>query len=82
MRRAEPSDASVPLTRLRTRAHAVVASLDRATDHDRSKLMALGLIPGAELLLLQRFPSYVVQVGYTQLALDRETASVIDVRPP
>ena len=39
--------------------------------------MALGVLPGATVKLLQRFPSYVIQLGYTQLALDKETASTI-----
>ena len=41
--------------------------------------MALGIMPGATLQLLQRFPAYVVQLGYTQLAIDKETAASIMV---
>lgn len=41
--------------------------------------MALGVMPGATINLMQRFPSYVISVGYTQLAMDRETADLIKV---
>jgi hypothetical protein len=33
------------------------------------------------LRLIQRFPSYVIAIGYTQLALDEETANAIQIRP-
>jgi ferrous iron transport protein A len=70
----------VPLTHLKTGARAVVLSLDSASPHDRNKLMAMGVMPGATIHLLQRFPTYVVAVGYTQLALDKETARLIHVK--
>ncbi len=73
--------AEFPLARLGTGGRAVVVSLQARTDHERSKLMALGLLPGASLKLLQKFPSYVVVLGHTQLALDKETAALISVRP-
>lgn len=56
-------------------------SFNESTDHDRNKLMAFGIMPGATLKLLQRFPSYVIALGYSQLALDTETARMIRVRP-
>lgn len=43
------------------------------------KLMALGIMPGSSLVLEQRFPSYVIKVGHTRTALDRETAASIFV---
>ena len=44
------------------------------------KLMAIGLIPGVSITLEQRFPSFVVKVGNTHLALDQEIARAIYVR--
>jgi len=49
----------------------------RLETHDETllrKLTALGLAPGEELTLLQKIPSYIIKVGYTEVALDRETA--------
>lgn len=43
------------------------------------KLMSMGILPGTRIKLIQKFPSYVFQVGYTQVAVDREIASVISV---
>jgi len=50
---------------------------------DRSNALAVfGLAPGAEIELIQRYPSVVVQVGETLLALDAEVAGTIVVRRP
>jgi DtxR family Mn-dependent transcriptional regulator len=43
------------------------------------KLMAMGVLPGLEVSLIQRFPSYVFNVGQTQIAVDEEIASEIFV---
>ncbi|MEM8721450.1 MAG: FeoA family protein [Cyanobacteria bacterium P01_G01_bin.39] len=45
----------------------------------RRKLMALGITPGSSLTVEQRFPSYIVKVGYTRAALDQELAASIFV---
>ncbi len=45
------------------------------------KLMSLGIYPGLLIRLLQVFPSYIFQVGYTQFAVDREIAREIQVTP-
>ncbi len=58
---------------------ATVLYLATDSAHERGKLMALGVMPGAVLKLLQRFPAYVIQLGYTQLAIDKETAASIVV---
>ncbi|HEX77174.1 MAG TPA: metal-dependent transcriptional regulator [Dehalococcoidia bacterium] len=44
------------------------------------KLMSMGILPGAPIELMQRFPSYVFQVRHTQFAVDRELADAIYVR--
>jgi DtxR family Mn-dependent transcriptional regulator len=50
--------------------------------HDRmDRLAALGVIPGSELRLRQRAPSYVIEVGETTIALDPEIAGEIYVKP-
>jgi ferrous iron transport protein A len=45
----------------------------------RRKLMAMGITPGSSLIVEQRFPSYIIKVGYTRAALDREIAASIFV---
>ena len=41
--------------------------------------MSLGIYPGLLIRLLQVFPAYVFQVGFTQFAVDREIAREIQV---
>jgi DtxR family Mn-dependent transcriptional regulator/ferrous iron transport protein A len=43
------------------------------------KLAAFGFFPGVEVKLLQKVPNYVLKIGYTQIALDREIAETIVV---
>jgi len=44
------------------------------------KLMSLGVLPGVSIVLIQKFPSYVFQVGQSQFAVDKELAECIFVR--
>jgi DtxR family transcriptional regulator, Mn-dependent transcriptional regulator len=44
------------------------------------KMMAMGVLPGKEIRLIQGFPSYVFQVGHSQFAVDQEMAHTIHVR--
>jgi Fe2+ transport system protein FeoA len=49
--------------------------------HDRmDRLAALGVIPGSEIRLHQRSPSYVIEVGETAIALDPEIAREVYVK--
>jgi DtxR family Mn-dependent transcriptional regulator len=49
--------------------------------HDRmDRLAALGVIPGSQIRLHQRSPSYVIEVGETTIALDPEIAGEIFVK--
>ncbi len=45
------------------------------------RLAVLGITPGAEIRLHQKMPSYVVRIGETDVALDRDIAREIYVRP-
>lgn len=57
----------------------VVAELVTDNGSILRKLMSMGILPGTRIRLIQKFPSYVFQVGYTQVAVDYEIASVISV---
>jgi DtxR family Mn-dependent transcriptional regulator len=49
--------------------------------HDRmDRLAAFGVVPGSEIRLRQKAPSYVLEVGETTIALDPEIASEIYVK--
>jgi DtxR family Mn-dependent transcriptional regulator len=46
-----------------------------------SRLASYGVVPGTELTLKQRFPSYVIRVDQTDVALESAIAKEIFVRP-
>ena len=45
-----------------------------------NRLMAMGALPGISVTMIQKFPSYVFQVGQSQFAIDQEMAEAIYVR--
>ncbi len=45
------------------------------------KLMSIGVFPGMPVALLQKFPSYIISLGHSQFAIDKELAGAIFVRP-
>lgn len=51
-----------------------------ATERHRT-LTVFGMVPGAEITLVQRQPACVLRVGETELAVDREIAREILVEP-
>lgn len=44
------------------------------------KLLAMGILPGMSIEVIQTYPSYVFQIGQTQIAVDTEIADDIFVR--
>jgi Fe2+ transport system protein FeoA len=46
----------------------------------RTRLAVFGLVPGSQLTLQQKRPSYIVRVGETELAIDAEIARELIVR--
>ena len=62
-------------------AEEVTLSYIVTTNHDyMHKLLSIGLVPGTKLKLHQKFPTYIVKVNETQIALDGEVANLIYVR--
>jgi len=43
------------------------------------KIIAMGILPGLSVKLLHKFPSYVIQIGESQFAVDKDFASQIKV---
>ena len=44
-------------------------------------MIAMGVLPNTRILLIQKFPSYVFQIGKSQFAIDKELAGNVYVRP-
>ena len=79
-----PSDASVGPSRTLADLRPGDEALLDGIDGDQAlaaRLTAQGLAPGVAVHLVQRFPSYVLEVGSTTLAVEGRVARAILIRP-
>lgn len=67
------------LSDLATHQKGRVAYIQIRDEKKLQKLMAMGVLPGMSITLIQRFPSYVFQLGHSQFAVDKELAQSIYV---
>ncbi|SEA54464.1 DtxR family transcriptional regulator, Mn-dependent transcriptional regulator [Desulfuromusa kysingii] len=72
----------VALTELKSGESGEIAYLSASDDKKMQKLMSMGVLPGSQLLLVQKFPSYIFKVGQSQFAVDDTLAREIHVRRP
>ena len=68
------------LSELEAKDKGTIAYLHSKDNTQLQKLMSIGILPGMPINLLQKFPSYVLQLGQSQFAVDKELASCIYVR--
>jgi len=67
------------MTRLNVNQTGKIVHIN-TTDHKKlQKIIAMGVLPGISITLLQKFPSYVFQIGQSQFAIDKELAENIFV---
>ncbi|MBO8126786.1 MAG: ferrous iron transport protein A [Firmicutes bacterium] len=69
----------IPLTLLSPGTTAKIAGINSRQSGLVHKLAALGVLPGLPISVIQTYPSYLVQINQTQLALDQATARCIVV---
>ena len=85
VRLAFSSNGVRPLASMDVGARGVVVDIvsgdggGRAESADR--LLALGVTPGAHIVMLQRFPGIVFLCDQTELAVERGVAHAVLVRP-
>ncbi|MDD9945229.1 MAG: metal-dependent transcriptional regulator [Myxococcales bacterium] len=79
-RRTELKPVVVQLAQLRPGERGRVSFIHGRVAARLEQLSSLGLIPGVELHLRQRYPSIVLEIGETTLALDHEVARDIFVK--
>jgi DtxR family Mn-dependent transcriptional regulator len=79
-RKEEAQHVVASLSELNTGQEGKIAYIYAPEAAKLQKLMSMGILPGAPIKLMQRFPSYVFQVRHTQFAVDRELADAIYVR--
>ncbi|MGI6037975.1 MAG: ferrous iron transport protein A [Limnochordia bacterium] len=69
----------LPLTAWPVGQGGMITELKTEDKGQLQKLISLGLIPNVEIILLRNRPCWIVQVGFTRLALDAELAEIIMV---
>ncbi len=69
-----------PVTSLKSGDRATVLCMGGQNPSRHNTLAVFGLVPGAEVVLLQKQPSCVLRVGETELALDSDIAREILVQ--
>jgi DtxR family Mn-dependent transcriptional regulator len=57
-----------------------IAYLHTMDNKKLQKLMAMGLLPGVSIQMIQKFPSYVLKIGHAQVAMDKEMVKDIFIR--
>jgi DtxR family Mn-dependent transcriptional regulator len=70
----------VPLTELKAGEEGEIAYIQTKDSQKMQKLVAMGIIPGNRVRLLQSFPSYIFRVGYSEFAVDANMAQEIFIR--
>lgn len=70
------------VSELKTGDRARIVSAQTPAGQPSHKLIALGIVPAMDLEVLQVSPVYVLQIGYTQIALGDEFVKriVVEVR--
>jgi DtxR family Mn-dependent transcriptional regulator len=70
----------VPLTKFKPGETGRIVYVLTREHPQLHKLMSLGVVPGVLILVHQIFPSFVIQVAETQLALEKDIANEIYVK--
>jgi DtxR family Mn-dependent transcriptional regulator len=75
-----PRKLIMPLTELRKNINVKVSYLQTRNRSALQKMIAMGILPDTKISLIQKFPSYVLQIGKSQFAIDKELAGNVYVR--
>ena len=78
--RAQGDLGIVPLTEFKSGQEGEIAYIQTEDNKKMQKLMAMGVLPGNRIVLVQAFPSYIFRVGYSEFAIDTNLAKEIFVR--
>lgn len=70
----------VPLTEMKVGQKGEIAYLTTSDAKKMQKLMSLGVLPGNDICLNRRFPSYIFHVGNSEFAVDEQLAREIFIR--
>jgi ferrous iron transport protein A len=67
------------LTEMSSGQRGRVVNISTTEQRKLRKFMAMGIMPGVQIVVIQRLPSYVFQVGFTQVTMDFGTANCVEV---
>lgn len=67
----------IPLLHCKVGQKVRVSHLMPVNEKQLRKLTVFGILPGVEVEILQRYPIYVLRIGYTEVALDYEIGKSI-----
>jgi DtxR family Mn-dependent transcriptional regulator len=70
----------VPLTEFKSGQEGEIAYIQTEDSKKMQKLMAMGVLPGNKITLVQAFPSHIFRVGFSEFAIDSNLAKEIFVR--
>lgn len=72
---------SVPLSELPLGGRGVISCLQHPGSRSGGRLAAMGVLPGVEIELVQRYPAFVFRLGFSEFAVDEGMAGHIRVHP-
>lgn len=70
----------LPLTEFKSNEEVEIAFIQTDDSKKMQKLMAMGVLPGNRILVLQTFPSYIFRIGFSEFAIDTYMAREIFAR--
>jgi len=70
----------MPLNKLGLHKKAKVSHIKADDRAMLQRVIAIGALPNTDITLIQKFPSFVFQIGKSQFAVDKELASCIYVQ--
>ena len=76
----DPDCDAVALGELQVGERGTISCLDDPGGIHARKLAAMGILPGTAVELTQRSPVFVLRIGYSDFALDRDLAQRVRVR--
>lgn len=68
------------MTVLPVNQEGCVSSIDVRCREKLQVMMAMGIVPGVRVKMIQTFPSILFEAGYSQFAIDKEMAGSISVQ--
>lgn len=69
----------MPLVEMAEGRIGLVSCLQEPVSRSAAKLAALGILPGVQVTLVQRYPAFVLRPGYAEFALDERMAGHVRV---